>query len=285
MKSVKSAVAVVALTAACVGVGASAPAVAGDGYGQSNIVFPAAIVSGADITARAKEGYLGLYFALNGDLDRDGIIVRILGSGSKFDYSYGANHINGVAAALGKIEGTGWQGDAMVGYQWVRNGFDFSVLVGVDHQDYSLSPNDPFTQLRGSETGFKTAVDLETNTSNRGPVYLAMRGAYSTAFDSYYALGRVGMKTGRFAIGPEMWALGDVSGNALRAGGFMLFDIPFSPTRVGQLSFSAGYQWGDESKNTTALGKGYEDGAYGTVKFNLALGRETVSYEPRQPLK
>lgn len=289
MKSVKSAIAAGSLALAGAAIGGSAPAVAGDGYGHgNNVVFPVAIVSGADVTKRTQDGYLGLYAALNGNLDRDGVIVRVLGSHSRFDYSYGSAHSHyGMGGAgygvLGNVDGRGWQGDAMIGYQWIRNGFEFSAMVGVDHQSYKLSPDDVFSRLRGTETGFKAVLDLETSSSNKGPLYMALRGAYSTAFDTYYGLARVGYKRDRFAFGPEFWAIGDVSGDAMRVGGFMLFDIPFSATRVGQLSFSAGYQFADNNDRRTGFGKGFEDGAYGTMKFNIALGREGVSHESYDP--
>ncbi len=161
-----------------------------------------------------------------------------------------------------------WQGDVMLGYQWVRNGYDLAVYLGVDYQDHRISPDDPDNKLRGSETGFKVAVDIESNDRINSPLYFAINGSYSTAFDSYYALARVGHKFGRITVGPEAWALGDVSGEAQRVGGFIAFDVPLGHT-TGTLLLSVGHQFGDHND----VRKGFDESTYGTVNFRVPLGR------------
>ena len=97
---------------------------------------------------------------------------------------------------------------------------------------------------------------------------MALNGSYSTAFDTYYVLGRVGRTFGRFTVGPEAWALGDITGDAQRLGAFLSMEIPMGHT-TGTLTFSAGRQFGDE----LLAGKGFDDGAYGTVNFRMPFGR------------
>jgi hypothetical protein len=161
-----------------------------------------------------------------------------------------------------------WQGDVMVGYQWVRGSVDVGLYFGVDYQDHKISPDDPTNELRGSETGAKVVFDLESNGRGNSPLYVALYGSYSTAFDTYYVLGRLGHSFGRFTVGPEAGLLGDESGDAQRLGAFVSFDVPLGHT-TGTLAFSVGHQFGDD----TDARKGFDDGIYGTVNFRIPLGR------------
>ena len=226
-----------------------------------DLVYPYVIFSGIDIVKDAREGYLGGMVALNGDLDRDGFLVRILGTLGTFEYN----------DTVTNFDGDYWQGDLMLGYQLVRNGVTYAALAGVDFQDYKLSPDDPTSKLRGSETGFKVALDIGTERYYKRPFYAATRASYSTAFDTYYALGRLGVNIDRFAIGPEVWALGDKSGDAGRVGAFVLTDISLGPSSVGMLSFSGGYQFVDNANDPYNDNFG-EEGGYATVKFTMAFG-------------
>ena len=232
------------------------PAVAGGGGTVGEPVYRGVIVSGADMTRNADEAYTGAYYAFNGDLSREGFILRLFGTRGFYDYRTIDN------------DGNYWQGDLMVGYQWVRGRVDVGVYVGVDYQHYDLAAPDPFNQLQGSETGFKVAVDIESNDRSNSPLYVALNGSYSTAFDTYYVLGRVGHNFGRFTVGPEAWALGDVTGDAQRLGAFVSLEIPMGFT-TGTLTFSAGHQFGDE----VVTSKGFDDGMYGTVNFRMPFGR------------
>lgn len=255
-----------ALTAAV----AIAPASAGGGSQLApDATYSTVIASGGEVARSASEGYLGFYHALNRDLDRDGFIVRLLGTRGFYDYRDGSD----------KFEGKYWQGDAMIGYQWVRGGIDIATYVGVDFQNYKVTPDDPFNKLRGSEAGFKVAVDIESNGNFNSPAYVAIAGSYSTAFDSYYALGRLGYTFGRVVIGPEAWLLGDETGDAQRLGGFLKFDIPLGGAALGSLALSAGYQFvSDTSSNNFGGGSRFgEEGAYGTLQFQVALGRENAA--------
>lgn len=234
----------------------TSPAIAGgDLVGEP--AYRGVIVSGGDVTQNAHEGYLGYYGAFNGDLSREGWIFRLYGTRGSYEYGDGSN------------SGDWWQGDVMVGYQWVRGRLDIGVYAGIDHQNFGLANPDPLNELRGSETGFKVALDIESNGRDNSPWYFALIGSYSTAFDTYYGLARVGYNFGRFTIGPEAWVLGDVSGDAQRLGGFISFDLPLGGRSFGSLTFSVGHQFGDEVVSS----KGFDDGVYGTVGLRVPLGR------------
>lgn len=243
----------------------NAASAGGSTYGgpdYSNTVYSIAIVSGFDVTEGSREGYLGAIGAFNGDLDRSGFLYRILGTIGSYEYdSFGTD-----------FDGDFWQGDIMLGYQIVSNGVTVAAYVGVDHQDHDISPVDPGNPLSGSETGFKVALDIETDRSRGAMLYGALESEYSTAFDNYAVLGRIGANWGGITIGPEGMLLGDVSGDAQRLGGFILFDLPLGTDTAGTLSLSAGYQFVDNADDPAGRNYG-EEGVYGTVKFSLAFGK------------
>lgn len=234
------------------------PAIAG-GDIAGEPVFAGVSISGGEMTEKADEAYAGVYYAFNRDISRDGFILRLFGTRGFYEYNVGGT----------QFDANYWQGDVMIGYQWVRGGVDVGVYLGVDYQDHKITPDDLDNELRGSETGFKIAADIETNDQNTRPFYFALHGSYSTAFDSYYALARVGRTFGRFVIGPEVWALGDVSGDAQRLGLFVSFDVPLGRGLAGTLTLSGGHQFGDD----TDARKGFDDGLYGTARFSLPFGR------------
>ena len=234
------------------------------------LAYPIAVISGMDFADRTSEGHSGVYYALNGDLARSGAIFRIFGTMGSYDYD----------GVFGKIDSDYWIGDAMIGYQIVQGRWDLGILVGVEHQDHELTPDDLTNRLRGSETGFKVVADLETNASNDTPLYFALRGSYSTAFESYYGLGRIGFRTPSFVVGPEAWAFGDVEGNSQRLGGFLKFDLPMLGTTTTEVTLSAGYQWND---NSSGRYSGVDDGLYTTLKFITSFG--TTPSRQYEPLK
>ncbi|MGE0629488.1 MAG: cellulose biosynthesis protein BcsS [Hyphomicrobiaceae bacterium] len=273
MQKIACATAITLALAASIGLAPSAKAGGDEGYAPGyGLTYPIAIVSGGDFAKNAAEGYTGLFFAFNRDLDRDGFVFRALGTRGVYDYRDSGT----------TFDGDYWQGDVMLGYQWVRPGYEFGVYVGADFQNYDLSPDDPFNKLNGDEAGFKVAADLESNDGRPSPIYYNLQGSYSTAFDTYYALGRLGYKFGRITLGPEVWALGDVSGDAQRVGGFLMFDVPLRPTTPGRLTLSAGYQFTDDNNNNGRFSNsGFgEEGAYGTIHFQIALGRPAPAPAP-----
>ncbi len=235
----------------------------GSTQGNSGVVYGYAVVAGFDRVDKATEGYVGSIFAFNRDLDRDGLLFRSISTYGF--YKEVGNYVAGVDDRF-------WQGDAMIGYQFVRNGVTVAGYAGIDYQRHKLSPDDTSVKLRGSETGFKAVVEIETERNSQRGVYLAAEGAYSTAFDNYYALGRVGLNMGRIAIGPEGMFLGDESGDARRLGGFILSSLSLGETTAGTVSASVGYQFVDNANSTVGSNFG-EEGVYATLQFTMAFGR------------
>ncbi len=231
-------------------------------YGGSSHTYPFAVFSGAEVSEDARDSYVGLLLAMNGDLDRSGFLLRFLGYSGGYEY-------NGPG---GLTDGDTLQGDILFGYHWVRGRMDAAFFAGVDFADYDLTPDDLTNPVRGDEVGFKVAVDIDTNSSAAAPLYFALRGSYSTAFDAYYGILRVGHDFGKVTIGPEVWAIGDESGDAQRVGGFLAIDLNLGGGTVGQLSFSAGYQFVDDDNAACGCSFG-EEGGYATVKIWTAFAR------------
>lgn len=250
------------------------PAFAGDdgfyhpSYGD--LAYPIVTFSGGELTNGAREGYSGIYYGFNRDLGQDGWIGRIYGSIGDYDYDYGPGQ-GPFGNGPGSVDGDYWTGDIMFGYLWVRNGFDFSVLVGAEYYDRESVTVDPNPNFNGrddeDEFGFKVVADIESNDLSNSPLYFALGGSYSTAFDNYYSLARVGYSFDRFTIGPEAWALGDDSGDAQRLGGFLKLDFEIG-TVATTIIGSGGYQFADDG----FAGEFGEEGGYATIEFRMALG-------------
>ena len=212
--------------------------------------------SGIDFVEGATYTYSGIIVATNGDLARDGVLVRLYGSWVGYDLDPG--------------DGRGLQGDAMIGYKFTRGPVWGSIFVGVDVQDFDLSPDDPTARVRGSETGFKVSGDLATVYGS--PVHASIGGSYSTAFNSYWARARLGAFRNRITVGPEAIAFGNIDYEARRLGAFVTFhDLnPFS-YRPFDLTFSVGHQWvGDDNGGGGLVGGfGGGEGIYGTIAFSM----------------
>lgn len=223
--------------------------------------YPLAIVSTYDAAKDAFASTTALYFALNGDLAREGFAVRLAGSMDSYSYD-----------AWREIDGDAWAVDAMLGYRWVRGDLTSGIFVGAEHQDHDLSPDDPFNAVRGDETGFKVAFDVKKHASAYSPFYADLAASYSTAFDTYQVDGRIGFAVDRFIIGPEAWFLGDDSADAQRVGGFLKTELPpllFTSMRT-ELTLSAGYQFVDDDHGRSTFG---DEGAYGSLRLTTLVGR------------
>lgn len=218
----------------------------------------AVIFSGADWAQDSMSFYSGGIVSLQGNLDRDGFVARYLAIYGDFDSESGV--VPGLA-----IDGDVVGADVLLGYQFTRGVITTTIYGGLDYKDYDLSPDDPTSETRGDEFGFKVALDFST--SYDLPYYVSGSGSYSTAFDSYYALLRVGYNSQRFAFGPEGLVGGDISGDIQRLGGFVTLRSELTPYNSGELTANAGYQFADDGGATSAGG----EGAYGGVSFSLSF--------------
>ncbi|MCL4765161.1 MAG: cellulose biosynthesis protein BcsS [Hyphomicrobiaceae bacterium] len=233
-----------------------------DYYAPEPLVTPKSTVtfSGSDWSKDASYFYSGVIYALNRDLGRDGFVLR--GFAGVAQYEYDTDVVFG-----GVVDGDGVQGDVMIGYMWHRDYMTFIGYVGVEYQDYDLTPNDPTNSVNGSEVGFKVAADLVA--AYDSPIYWSINGTYSTAFDSYWARGRIGYNAGRFVIGPEVTALGNDGFEAQRAGGFVTLRHELSPALLSEITGYVGHQFVDDDNGSSGSRGG--EGVYGGVSFSLVF--------------
>ncbi|HEX2842313.1 cellulose biosynthesis protein BcsS [Hyphomicrobium sp.] len=218
--------------------------------------------TGIDVAKDAWAIYSGTVFALNGDFSRSGFVARSLGVYAEYDYEGGS--------PLTQFDAKDRSIDAMLGYMHYFGDVSAIVYLGMEIRDVDISPNDPTNDVRGTETGFKVAVEIETE--GEGPLYYSFDGSYSTAFDSFFALGRVGYNAQRYVIGPEGAFYSDEGDWSARVGAFT--KIPFTLRSMpSELTVHGGYQFIDEDDNGTNGGIGSTraggEGAYGgaMVKF------------------
>jgi Cellulose biosynthesis protein BcsS len=238
----------------------------------TDIVYSHTVFTGGEVARDSWEGYLGTVWALNRDLSRDGVLFRVLGSYGGYTYDQFCPPGGCVTTPL-NFDGRQWQGDFMIGYQWIRSQYDVAVYAGVDFMNHNISPNDPQNPVQGSETGFKVALDIETHRHMNLPHYFGLEGSYSTAFDTYYLLGRAGLARGTTIFGAEGWLLGDETGNAQRLGAFVSFERQVRTDLLAEFTISGGYQWVDENGRDCGSFFGSE-GAYATLNVTFAFGRE-----------
>src|SRR5204863_7744823 len=118
-------------------------------------------------------------------------------------------------------EGRGWQVDAMFGYLFDRKEWSAGIFIGVDYQNFRLSPDDPTAPVRGTEFGAKIVGNITS--ADKLPYYYSLQGAYSTAFNSYWARARIGLNRSGVTFGPETIVVGSDSFDAHRLGGFTTF--------------------------------------------------------------
>lgn len=213
------------------------------------------LFTGVDVAPRDSVAvWGGAIYAFNG-LGSDSVYLRAFGGHAWYEYTSGAG--------LGIIEGRAALFDAMIGYQVVRSNIRAALAVGVDYQDHDLSPNDPGNRIRGSETGFKVMGDV--GTLKAAPWFFDLIGSYSTAFDSYWARGRVGYEVHKVVIGPEAVFYGNSDFEARRVGGFVQFDIPVGHVFT-RTSIAAGHEQTDDNGIF-----GGRQGGYGTLNFAFAF--------------
>ncbi len=208
-----------------------------------------ALFFGGDIRQRSYFGYTGFVFSPFGDLSQDGFLLRGVVGGGEYEY-------DNAGVAGGEVDADHVTFDGTVGYQMFFDMFRASVFAGVNVQDHDFSPNDPGNSTRGTEVGFTAVGELETLASS--PFYANAQGSYSTANDTYWARGRVGLRWEQFVVGPEGIVSGNNEYDAARIGGFVMMDLG-----MFNVSVSGGYADVDGTQS--------DDSAYGAFGVGVAF--------------
>lgn len=202
------------------------------------------VFGGVAVVPDAYFGDAGAVAALHGSLARDGFLIRIHGGAGHYTYNRTATLEQGVSFQSGEV---------MVGYQTFLGAARVSAFLGpgVEHHD---NP-DPLATITGTKWGLKAQAEIFAPLGDR--FYLFGLGTYSTAWSSYFVIGKVGYRLAPgIAVGPEVTALGNDRFDAVRAGPFVAFDVG----QATQLILSGGY-----SLDTRRDDLNDSSGGYGTV--------------------
>jgi len=234
-------------------------AVAGlkDGGGESSSGNIDVITyKGVDVSKDVWSLYSGGIYALNGDLTRNGFVARTFGYYADYEYDAGGTSFDGKDRAL----------DAMIGYLHYFGNFSAIGYLGMEVRDIDQKPEDVLNKVRGTETGFKVALELETE--GDGPFYFSFDSSYSTAFDSFYGQLRVGANRNGIKFGPEGHIYSDEGDVTSRVGAFV--SVPFKLAAMpAEIEFSGGYQFVEDDNNgggTAESGvRGGEGGYFGSM--------------------
>ncbi len=205
---------------------------------KSSVVF-----FGADGKDNSGSLFIGGVTALNGNLGKNGLLLRGVALGGSYDYDTTAVAGSDVDADLVRAE-------LSLGYQWFLDSVRLSLYVGIDHQDHDLSPSDPTNSVEGSETGVIGQAELET--LGKG-WYLSLMGNGSSANDTYWAKGRVGYAFDKVNIGPEIGVSGNDEYEEERYGVY----VTFNATDSVKVSISGGHSDTDGDNNVEDDDSGY----------------------------
>lgn len=214
------------------------------------------VTVGFDAAPQSLYWYGEVDRAFNGDLAKDGAVLRVYSSLAAYNYEASL-------ARLGEIGGLLYQVDVMPGYQIVRGGATFGAYLGLDFQESQLSPNDPTNAVNGSKGGIKVALSFEYD-EKRHPITGSLNGEYSSVFETYYAEARLGLRLGdKLVAGPEAEADGETGYNGQTLGGYATYT--FDVTK--DVSFDATLAAGHQFISGGGSGPGGGAGTYGTLEI------------------
>jgi hypothetical protein len=222
---------------------------------------------GVDTVQDSVFGYSGIIAAIPDGEQSNIMLHGWIGKGA---YNYPS-----VLSSDGEIDGDATWLHGLIGYQTNAWNQRFTGYVGVDYQDYELSPPDPGNEVSGAETGFFVSGDFET--IDPKPFYAGAIAQYSTAFQWYWSRARVGYefeRLGKIVVGPEGVFFGNIGFDAQRAGGFLFIPVALGKHASAGLTLSGGYQWiGGDDNNGVITGSvgGVSDSPYGSINLHTAF--------------
>lgn len=188
--------------------------------------------------------YLGGVSAVNGDIDRDDLLLRA-------SVGYGKYNYRAPALVDEKENGAVTSTDLMVGYQKYFSAGRVSIFGGGNYDDYRLHKNDPSNPVNGGKFGAKGQFELVLDVTK--DLTFNNISSYSSAYHTYWIYNSVALNFNKFSFGPEMIFIGNRSFDQQRIGGqFSRIDLGFA-----QLSLSGGY--------LKSAGKAGDDGYYTSI--------------------
>ena len=137
---------------------------------------------GAQVAGKDWSVYTGTSYALTGQLDQDGLRLRIVGGYGHYDYVSGNTRFKGQHAFS----------DALLGYRLHFRDVIVKGFAGIATAGHRVSPFDPDNAATGYSYGAVGALESWINISDR--TWLSVAGKYTTVFDAYAADLRLGYR-------------------------------------------------------------------------------------------
>lgn len=193
------------------------------------------LFAGGDVRENTSYPYVGVVHHFSGDILADGFLVRAFAYHAKYEY-------DSAAVVGGEVDGRFDGADLMIGYQKVMDSFALRGYIGIDYEDHDLSPDNVFDSNRGSDTGVKVQVELETDYA--APNYVSLIASHGSAKDRYWARLRAGRDFSGYVVGPEVLFTGDDEYDEKRIGVF----VTVRKLLPVLLSVSAGHSDSDSNR-------------------------------------
>ena len=174
--------------------------------------------------------YAGTVYAVNGDLESSGWILRSQIGGGQYAYQS--------AAIQGRVRGTLFDAYLDGGYkQFIDKDWSLTGYVGVHYRDRDLNVVDPFSNITSSDK-VGAHVGLEFNGAAES-LYFNGIAQYSTVENSVWSRLRVGydFSSVNVIVGPEALYLRDTNFDEYRGGAFVTIQL----NELISLSLSGGY--------------------------------------------
>jgi hypothetical protein len=177
-------------------------------------------------------GNIGSVYALDGDLGTSGWLVRGQATGGGYSFATGLT-------ASGTTNGMYSDFNASIGYQVVGNVFTASGFVGYDYQNNNPGAVAPGTPAAGVQSGALFIGRVATE-GDKVKYPVEIDAAYSTAYSSYWARSRAGVRFDKFIFGGEITGLGSNFFDEARFGGFVKYQV----SQHFGVELSSGYAYG-----------------------------------------
>jgi hypothetical protein len=163
--------------------------------------------SGVDLWRNGQAGYGGMMLAPQGDLNKDGLLVRLFISDDFERYDTPAQ----------RFTTNIFRASVLPGWRIKRGNVEIKVFAGPALESHALKPDTPTDKLRGSHFGARFATELWWEPT---PTMMVSAAASATTIGSgYSARAAVGWRLlDRFWIGPEISASADGFSTQYRIG-------------------------------------------------------------------
>lgn len=206
------------------------------------------VYSGANVTENGFFGYGGVAWAPLGEIEKQGLRIKLLGGGGKYKYNasvLSSGNFDTTYPVIGQTELI----DILLGYAIVADPLYVKLYGGVSQEIHRLSVIDERNAVQGNKINGKAQIELWLNLGQ--DAWLSADGSYGWAFGSYNATLKLGYQlTKSLSIGTEFGALGNNQFDGARYGGFVRHKSDW----LGELTIAAGAS-GDYEDPAAAYGR------------------------------